>query len=284
MLNAGSITINEKRAIISAKRKPFGYSPGHPLAYMLRTCPITDSHIKTNTMKKFLLILSLIPMISFGQITNNEKVITVVGVADKDVEPDWIQLNMSAKETEDTNKESDVVKMENSVFSFITSLGLEPSCFSIDRYSANTKYSYSKASKFKLSKSYKLRIENKNLLDTIIAKCFDSGMDNINVNQIGHSKIDSLQNIVLQEALISAKNKANLIAKTMGVNLGKVVSVNETYHVTNNRPGSYQFNDYQLDEVVVTGYGTANRTRVGSSLSLSKIQLNKTVIAKYEIQ
>lgn len=267
-----------------AKLKPLGSSSSLPLAYMLRSGPKIDSHNKTNTMKKLLFILSLIPVISFGQITNNENIITVVGVADKEIEPDWIQLNMSAKETEDTNKESDVVKMENSILRFITSLGIDPKSFSIDRYSANTKYSFSKTTKFKLSKSYKLRIENTNLLDTIIAKCFDYGMDNMNVNQIGHSKIDSLQNLALQEALISAKNKANLIAKTMGVNLGKVISVNETYHVTNNRIGSYQYDDYQLDEVVAIGYGSGSRTRVGSSLSLSKIQLNKTVIVKYEIQ
>jgi len=251
---------------------------------MLRTGPISDSHNKTNTMKTFLLILSLIPLISFGQTTNSDNVITVIGISDKDVEPDWIQLNMSANETEDTKKESDVVKMENSILNFISSLGINPSCFSIDRYSANTKYSYSKTTKFKLSKSYKIRIENTNLLDTIIAKCFDSGMDNINVNKIGHSKIDSLQNLVLQDALISAKIKANLIAKTMGVNLGKVISVNETYHMTNNKPGSYQYDDFKLDEVVTIGYGTTSRTRVGSSLSLSKIQLNKTVIVKYEIK
>jgi hypothetical protein len=35
---------------------------------------------------------------------------------------------------------------------------------------------------------------------------------------------------------------------------------------------------------VAIGYGSGSRTRVGSSLSLSKIQLNKTVIVKYEIQ
>lgn len=254
------------------------------LVYLLRNNHRIDSHNKTKIMKKLLFILLLIPLITFGQNTNNDNIITVVGVADKEIEPDWVQLNMSAKDTEDTNKQSDVVKMENSILSFITSLEIDPKSFSIDRYSANTKYSFSKATKFKLSKSYKLRIENTNLMDTIIAKCFDSGMDNMSVNKIGHSRIDSLQNLVLQDALISAKNKANIIAKTMGVNLGKVISVNETYQVTNNRSGLYQYDDYQLNEIVAIGYGAQSRTRVGSSLSLSKIQLNKTVIVKYEIK
>ena len=94
-------------------------------------------------MKKLLFILLLIPLITFGQNTNNDNIITVVGVADKEIEPDWVQLNMSAKDTEDTNKQSDVVKMENSILSFITSFEIDPKSFSIDRYSANTKYSFS---------------------------------------------------------------------------------------------------------------------------------------------
>lgn len=235
-------------------------------------------------MRKIVLLLALIPIISFGQIINNEKVITVIGIADKEIEPDWIQLGMTAKETENTKKESDMVKMENSILDFILSLGLDSNSFSIDRYSANTKYSYSPTSKFKLNKSYRLKIENTSLLDTIIAKCFESGMDNIYVNQIGHSKIDSIQNTVLHDALISAKTKANLIAKTMDINLGKVISVNESFRLINNQPGSYQFNDYQLEDVVIVGYGAQSKARVGSSLSFQKIQLTKTVIVKYEIQ
>lgn len=235
-------------------------------------------------MRKIIIMLALIPIISFGQIINYEHVITVVGTADMEIEPDWIQLGMTAKETENLKKESDIVTMENSILNFILSLGLDSSSFSIDRYSANTKYNYSSTSKFKLNKSYRLKIENTSFLDTIIAKCFESGMDNINVNQVGHSQIDSIQNIVLHDALISAKTKANLIAKTMDVNLGKVISVNETFRLINNQPGSYQFNDFNLEEVVVVGYGVQNKARVGSSLSFQKIQITKTVIVKYLIE
>lgn len=234
-------------------------------------------------MRTIFLLLTLFPIISFGQI-NYENLITVIGSADKEIEPDWVQLGMSAKETENSRKESETVNMENSILDFVVSLGLDSTSFSIDRYSANTKYTYSSSSKFKLEKSYKLKIEKTQLLDTIIAKCFDSGIDNIYVSQIGHSKIDSIQNVVLNEALLSAKTKAKLIATTMEVNLGKIKSVNESYRMINNQPGSYQFNDYQLEEMVVVGYGVQSKARIGSSLSFQKILLTKTVIVKYEIQ
>lgn len=219
---------------------------------------------------------------SFAQTEPNQ--ITIIGTAEQEIEPDWILLGMTAKETENTKRESEVVTMENSILNFLTSIELEPDAFSIDRYSVNTKYSYSPYSKFKLSKSYKLKVENITLLDTIIAKCFEYGMDNIYVNQVGHSEIDSIQNLVLTNALVSAKDKGSLIAKTMEVKLGKVVSVDESYQLVNNQVGSYNYGDFRLEDVVVTGYGTSYKGRVGSSLSFQKIKVSKTVIVKYAIE
>jgi uncharacterized protein len=235
-------------------------------------------------MKKLILVFAWIPLISFGQIVNNENVITVVGTAEKEVDPDWIQIGMTAKETENTKKESEIVTMENSILKFILLQGLDSSSFYIDKYSANAKYSNSSTSKFKLNKSYILKINKVKLLDAIVAKCFEFGIDNIYINQIGHSKIDSIQDVVLQDAMISAKRKANLIAKTMEIGLGKVVSFNETYRIINNQQGSYQFNDYQLDDLEVVGYGIQSRARVSSSISSQKIKLTKTVIVKYEMK
>ncbi|MEP4533493.1 MAG: SIMPL domain-containing protein [Cyclobacteriaceae bacterium] len=231
-------------------------------------------------MKYLILLFLILPSTLFAQIDSNK--ITVIGTAHQEIEPDWINLGMSARETENTRKESDVVVMENAILEFLRSLGLDQNAFSIDRYSANTKYSYSTSSKFKLSKSYTLKIERVDLLDTIIAKCFESGIDNIYVNQIGHSKIDSIQNLVLREALISARSKAELISETTGVELGRVASVNESYHLINNQPGSYIYDDFRLDEVVVVGYGSG-RSRTGSSVSFQKITVNKTVVLKYNI-
>ncbi|NJO67912.1 MAG: SIMPL domain-containing protein [Bacteroidetes bacterium] len=215
---------------------------------------------------------------------NLENVITVIGISDKEIEPDWIELGMTAKETENIKKESETVIMENSILKFILSLGMDSGCFSVDRYSADTKYRYSSGSKVNLNKAYLLKVNNVKLLDTVIAKCFESGMDNLYVNQVGHSKIDSFQNILLQDALISAKLKALLIAKTMDVSLGKVISVNETFYLGNNQPGLHQFNDYRLEEVTVNAYGIQNKARVGSSISFQKLKLAKTVIVKYEIK
>ena len=235
-------------------------------------------------IKHLILTVLIMPIMVFGQVSNIENLITVVGFANLEIEPDIIILGMSTKETEKLKKESSTVTMENNITLFLESIGIKPNNFTLDRYDANSPNSLS-ASKFRLIKSYKLTIDKVNLLDTIIIKCVEYGIDNIYVQRIDHSKIDSLQNILLIEALKSAKDKAKVIAENMNITLGKVRSVNESYKIaeTKNDYNNYANNDYKLEEIVIFGYGTQLKGRVGSTISVQKLDLSKTIIAKFEI-
>lgn len=237
-------------------------------------------------MRKYLILIALIPLMIYGQTPNQDKLITVVGFADLEIEPNIIILGMSAKETENSKKESATVIMENNISQFLKSIGIKPINFTLDRYNANTQYSFSLSTKFKLNKSYKITLDRVNLLDTIIVKCMEYGMDNIHVQRIDHSKIDSLQNVLLVNAIKSAKDKAKLIADNMNVTLGKVSSINESFKIVGNKNDYYNYgnNDYRLEDIVVAGYGSQYKGRVGSTISIQKLDLSKTIIVKYEIQ
>jgi len=236
-------------------------------------------------MKKVLTILvALIPLMALGQSTNVDKMITVVGFADLEIEPDIIVIGMSAKESEKSNKKSPTVTMENEITQFLGTIGIEPDKFTLDRYSTNTQYGLF-TTKYNTTKSYKITIHNINLLDTVVVKCMESGMNNIYIQKIDHSKIDSLQNILLVNAIESAKNKAKTIADNMNITLGKVNSVNESFKIVGNRSDYYSNNDFRLEEVYVVAYGTGSlsRGRAGSTISLQKLNLSKTIIAQFEI-
>lgn len=236
-------------------------------------------------MKKYLILIALIPLMIFGQTSNQDKLITVVGFADLEIEPDIIVLGMSAKETENSKKESSTVIMENNISQFLKSIGINPSNFTLDRFNANTQYSFTSATKFKLNKFYKITVDKVNLLDTIIVKCLEYGMDNIYVQRIDHSKIDSLQNVLLVSALKSAKNKAQIIADNINVKLGNASSVNESFKIVGNKNDYYNYlnNDFRLEDVVI-GYGYKSKSRIGSTISIEKLNLSKTIIVKFEIQ
>jgi uncharacterized protein len=237
-------------------------------------------------MKKYFLLLALLPLFCFAQNPNPDNVITVIGISELEIEPDLITISMTARESENVKKESDLVLMENKILRFISGLGIKNENFIIDRYSANEKFAVSSGSKFKLFKSYKIIIPSASLLDTIVTKCFEAGMQNIYVSKIDHSQIDNLRNDLLAKALISAKEKAEIISKTMGISLGKVSMVNESYKLVSNRQDSYNNDLYALDEVVLMGYtsGYSKSTRTGSTITLEKLHLSKTVIVKYTIE
>jgi len=236
-------------------------------------------------MRKYILLLSLLPLFCFGQTDNNDKTITVIGISEMEIEPDLITISMTAKETENVKKESDLVTAEKKLLNFITSLGIDKEDFFIDRFYARELSTLTGTTKFKQSKTYKLVIPKASLLDTIVAKCFEAGMENVFVTKVDHSKMDSLRNDLLAQALYSAKNKAEIIANNIGSPLGKVISVNESYQLVGNQQNWYDNGVFALNEIALTGYtsGISRSTRVGSSITFEKIHLSKTIIVKFEI-
>ena len=68
-------------------------------------------------------------------------------------------------------------------------------------------------------------------MDKIIKSCFEAGIEDAYVKSVGHSKMDSIQMKILQKALSHAKEKAMLISQTLDIELGDLISVNETYHL-----------------------------------------------------
>lgn len=235
-------------------------------------------------MKKILILAAFIPCISFSQVSNNDKFITVVGIAEMEIEPDLITLSMTSNETESAKKESPSIIKENQLVKFITSLGIKKEKFSIKRFYANEQFTLGSSTRFKQIKNYELEISKASILDTIITKCFEIGMDNISVSKIEHSKIDSLRNTLLPQALNSAKEKAESIAKNIGVSLGKVINVNESYQLVNNNLNSYNDQVFAFNEIALTGYARGYRSSgINSTITFENIHLTKTVIVKFEI-
>jgi uncharacterized protein YggE len=231
-------------------------------------------------MRKYLLLLAFFPLMCHGQAAN-EKAITVIGISEMEIEPDLITLSMTVRETENTKKESDIVNLENKILKFMTSLGIDKSNFTINRYVAREQT----GSKFRQDKAYNLIIPKPALLDTIVSKCIEAGMDNLYVSKIDHSQIETLRNDLLAKSLRAAKAKAEIIAKEMGVSVGKVLMVNESYKIIGERQDYYNNSVFSMEEVVATGFGARRMStpRTSGTINLEKLHLSKTVIVKYEI-
>ena len=232
-------------------------------------------------MKIYILLLLFYTPMVFSQFQTKDNLISVTGYAEREVEPDIIVLSMSAKESENTENESSTAKMEINIMNFLKSIGINPENFTLDRYNANRRYSLASGTKIKFYKSYKLIFNNVSKLDTITTKCLESGMENLNIQQVNYSKRDSLENVILESALESAQNKAQIIGKTLHSKVLKVYSVSENTQNTNNYTG---LDNLRMEEVTVTGYGVQAKSRVGSDLSIQKLKYSKTINVKFEIE
>ena len=234
-------------------------------------------------MKNIFFLAIFLPIMSFGQIDVSLKAITVIGVSFIEVDPDIVVLGMTANETENIRRESDLVITENQIKSFMKSIGQSENNFVIDRYVVNSNV-LSSGNRIRLNKSYSIIIDEVSLLDTIITKCYELGMENAYIKYVDHSNMDSLQMELLKRSLQNAQQKALLMVEEFNLSLGPVLSINETYRIVNNQPYSFNFDDYELSEVVITGYGSnRSSSRTSSTLSLNKIQLSKSIIVKFGI-
>ncbi len=231
-------------------------------------------------MKNLIILCLLVPMLSFAQNPVNEKLIIVSGYAETEVEPDVVILSMSQKETENLKDESSVVKAENDISRFLTAIGINKEYFTVDKYNVNSKINFI-SSRLKVNKSYKIILKKINLMDTVVGKCMEVGMQNLYVAKTEYSKSDSLQNDLLIRATKAAQRKAETIAKTLNLNQINLFNFLETN--PNNGMGNF-YSNQQLDEVAVVGYGTQSKSRAGSSLTLSKLFLSKTISARFEFQ
>ena len=227
------------------------------------------------------MLLLLCPFMAFSQLQTQDNFITVAGYAESEVEPDVIVLSMSAKETENSKDESSTAKMEISIMKFLKSIGIKSENFSLDRYNVNSRYSITSTTKIKFNKSYNLIFNNISQLDTIMTKCLESGMENLSIQQLNYSKRDSLENVILENALKSAQNKAQIIGKTLNAKAGKIYSVNE---ITQNLINYNRLENKRLEEISIVAYGVSSKNRVGSDLSIQKIKFTKTIYAKFLIE
>jgi len=237
-------------------------------------------------MKKYLILAALIPMLSFGQNPVPDKLITVVGFAEMEIEPDIIVLGMSVRENENSKKESSTALMEHNISNFLERIGIQKDHFLLDRYNAYNRVSLSSASKFKINKSYKITVNKVNLLDTIIIKCLEFGMDNIYIQRMDHSKMDSLQNVLLRNAVILARQKAKIISENLNIKVGNVSSIYESDQLIRNKNDQdyADISDSRLHEDILIGYGDAYKGRTGSTMEVQKMKLSKTILAKFDIQ
>jgi uncharacterized protein YggE len=235
-------------------------------------------------MKHRLLLLTLSVLCTFGiNAQSNERYILVRGIAEREIEPNIIELSVLITSTESTKSEGEIKKKEADLIELLKCMNIDQSSISMDAYSAYKYYgiNFSKTTKFNLNRAYKITISKVELLDTLIPKLFEIGINNVNIISIDHTDIEKYKLELTDLALENAKNKAQRISDQMNVKISKTIFISEIQTNKNE-----QFESPYLNDQLLTGYASGMQIRgyAGNQIALKKIKLRKLIDVKFEIE
>jgi len=232
-------------------------------------------------MKNLILALSLIPVLTFGQINNSERFISVRGESEINIVPDRIELTITYSETENIKKENELQQKEAELIRLLKSFSIDLKKLTIDNFAAN-RYGYynSSSNKVRMSKIFKLQLENIEIVDSLIIKLFETGANNVAVTNLQSDKLEETKLEATKIALDKATKKAEIMASHMNSSIGQILEISEF------RPQMQTMMDkgeYAFQSKTITAYGV-NRLYDYEDIGIRKIRVVYIVDVKYELK
>ena len=226
-----------------------------------------------------MLVLNSQPrVINTNQIQQNA--VSVSGDSIIETEPDkaeiYVKTETFAEKAQDAkNKNSEI---SGSVRKALKGYGIKDTDMETSSFSLNPKYRYDPDSGEGILQGYTLtnviKVTTKDVVNAgkIIDASVDAGANGIDFVRFGLSKEreKEISGQALGEAAKSAKDKASILAKSLGVSLGKVISIQES---------SFSITPYDYSPMKLS----AEAAVVGTEISPQKVEVTAHVALAYEI-
>jgi len=195
----------------------------------------------------------------------------------KEVSPNEIYISITIDEKD--NKNNSLEKQERDMFSRLKTLGidLEKEMQVKDMETQLQEY-FLKKNSVVTSKSYQLKINSTDLLFKVFKELEKMSIPNVNIIRTDVSDKESIKNDVMIMAINKAKQRAELLANSLGRKLGKAIYIqhSEGYmrgNVVRNLAAGTKMMDINEEEIYS-----------GPNLSFSKISFNQTVYVKFALE
>lgn len=231
-------------------------------------------------MKKLfaLAFVAFFSLSAVAQQVDLRKKITVSGVAESEVTPDIIYVGISLKEYfKDNNNKNriDITTLENQLFRAVQQAGLPKENLTVNSLSAYATRDKKKNPEFLASKQYRLKVNDLNRYNDIIAAIDPKGISYTNIESYDYSKIERLKLELKVKALQNAKQKATFLVESLGDKLGSALDIQEI----NNEvfPQAYRANTMMMKSA-------AADTESSAEIDFKQIKLSYTINAVFEIK
>ena len=242
------------------------------------------STMRTVFIAGILLIVVMLVLNSQPRIINanqfQQNAVSVSADSVIETEPDkaeiYVKIETFAEKAEDAKNENS--KLSDNVRKALKGYGIKDSDMKTSSFFLNPKYRYDPDSGESTLEGYTLtnviKVTAKDVGDAgkIVDASVDAGANGIDFVRFGLSKEKEkeISGQALGEAAKSAKDKASILAKSLGVSLGKVISIQES---------SFSIIPYDYSPIKLA----VEESAIGTEISPQKVEVTAHVALAYEI-
>ncbi|WP_321322586.1 SIMPL domain-containing protein [Labilibaculum sp.] len=157
----------------------------------------------------------------------DQNYIEVKGLAELEVVPDEIYLNIHLDEEDTKNRES-VEVLEKQMFAALKKAGINlEKQLSVSDFASTLQDHFIKRADMKKSKDFELLVHDSKTLGKVFVELDKIKISNISILRVDHSEIEKFRRQVKINAVIAGKEKAIALAEAIGQKVGKAIYINE---------------------------------------------------------
>lgn len=172
---------------------------------------------------------------SFAQSSKEEPVkkIEVYGKAEREITPDEIYFSLTLKEYLNDNKQKVAIdRLERELYNAVRKIGIAEEDFQIENVFGYNYDWYQRDKKkerqdFLAQKQYRIKFAELDKINRLFEYLDPKGVQQANISEYSHSKIEQYRRELKIEALRDAKEKADYLLAGINENRGEVLEVQE---------------------------------------------------------
>jgi uncharacterized protein len=204
--------------------------------------------------------------------------IEVIGQAEIDVEPDYFEYIINLQEYfKKENEKISIEILEKTLVKAVEEIGLKKDNLTINSVQGGKRYSPdNKPTNFLESRNYILKIKSINDINNLLPKLDKMGLTGTSLNKMTNKMQSSFEKELRTKAINDAKEKANLIAESVGKKIGDIILIS-----TNEFNGLKKgWHSYELNEESISvGYGSFK-----TDIEVEKIKMSYQVNITFQMK
>ena len=226
-------------------------------------------------MKKLFTLIAFVAVSTsvFAQNVDLRRKIEVSGIAEKEVTPDIINVNISLQEYMNGKTRVTIEQLEKQLERAVKDANIPKEDFTISNVSAwNNTYNKKKTPDFLASKQYRIRFHDLNKYNYILSQIDPKGIQSTDIANFDYSKMAELKKELKIQALKAAKEKATYLLASIDEKIGGALDISEVDNSNYNPPMPRMF----ANKVMLNSAAPAGDSDIGTSTIKLSFQVNAT--------